>query len=576
MSNRSGIQAQLADAAFKTMVEATAPYCLKILDGARDLPLVNTWVNRRRSMGGGLLMLRTVTGDGVGIADLPALTQRTLRDFAGWQALAGGGVEVILECPINEKFHTDPAEFADLAEATDHFVEAATDAGFWAGVLVVSEGNPPGPNYGAGFFLQPRVLAMLRKWRQLPLRKPGKRVIWVPHGYSHPPAAAEDEYHFDRPRNILAQLPGDARLNYALGEMGCDGGCDLPDKKPGVGWTGYWQRIEDYAAWVRPQVAAVAQDPLCVGGAFFLSGADPNGRPNFVSFDVRDEVDFRPVLTEAVPGPPITWLEPAPTPEVPPMADVTLSVPTRTAHAAEGNWGQGETFGPCIGVVIHSTGGAGRTLETEYVGTINWFQNPDAGVSAHRVIGAGKFSEVCTSLHDHEKAYHAREPANTNRRGIEFAHPDGFDAVAYPDFQYEAAAELIVRWKLADAARGWVWPLKLLNQADALRDAPGIVYHRDLPAGIRDGRRDPTPPFDGVKLTAAINRWYAKLSGGTPVPPNPPQSEAALNNRVWAIAQQLQDTAPGFEAGGMPHGAAYARTQGEAIKEWVNARKGQK
>lgn len=326
--NRSGIQAQQATPAFKTMVETTVPYCLKILHGARDLPTVNAWANRRRSMGGGLLILRYVTPDNVQIGDIPGLTGEALRLFDGWQTLATGGVEVVLECPINEKFHTDPAEFAALAEATDHFVEAATDAGFWAGVLVTSEGNPPGDNYGVPYFQQPRVLAMLRKWRQLPQRKPGKRVIWCPHGYSHPPTAANDPWHFDRPRHILERLPTDARLNYALGEMGCDGGCDLPDKKPGVGWQGYFDpedgRITRYAAWVRPQVAAIAADPLCIGGAFFLSGADPAGNPNFTSFDVRDEVDFRPVLTEAVAGPPITWLEPAP--EVPPVATTIKGV----------------------------------------------------------------------------------------------------------------------------------------------------------------------------------------------------------------------------------------------------------
>jgi hypothetical protein len=266
-------------------------------------------------------------------------------------------------------------------------------------------------------------------------------------------------------------------------------------------------------------------------------------------------------------------------PKEPPVSDVALSVPTRVSHAADGNWGMGEPFGPCKGVVIHSTGGSGRTLEAEYIGAVNWFTSPEAGVSAHRIVGAGKMAEVCTSVHDHEKAYHAREPSNTNRRGIELAHPDGWDQVQYADFQYEAAGELIARWKMADEKRGWNWPIRLLSRVEAVADAPGLVFHRDLPAGITDGRRDPTPPMDGAKLIAAATRWYAAISGGGGMPPTPtkppPADPTALHDRVYALAQQLQDTAAGFEAGGMPHGAAYVRTQGEAIKEWVNARKAQ-
>lgn len=311
--NKSGIQAQLATDAFKQMVRATWPYTLKILDGARDVGLVTEWAAQRRQRGGGLLMLRLVTPDSVRIDELPELTDRALVAFSGWQVFAEGGVTVVLELPINEKFHTDEKDFADLAEASVPQAEKVHRAGFVAGVLVTSEGNPPGPDSGIAFFTQPRVLAALRRFREL-------GSVWAPHGYSHPPAKADDPDHFNRPPRILAQLPEDARLNYAFGEMGCDGGCALPDQKPGVGYKGYFAdpAARGYASWVRPQVTALAADELCIGGALFLSGHDPAGRPNFETFDVGDEVDFRPVLTDDAAGPPVRWLTPvltAPAPE---------------------------------------------------------------------------------------------------------------------------------------------------------------------------------------------------------------------------------------------------------------------
>jgi hypothetical protein len=382
--------------------------------------------------------------------------------------------------------------------------------------------------------------------------------IFCPHGYSHPPAASDDADHATRPARILRQLPEPARLNYLYGEAGCDGGCNLApafgvraNQKPGRGWRDYFPDARAYADWLAPFAQAVAWDPLCVGAAIFLSGADPAGQPNFTSFDIGDEVDLRPLFTADVPGPQVAWLGPtagpvpAPTPTPsggPIVSDVVLSVSERHTHAADGNWGAGEPFGPCRGVVIHSTGGGASSLENEFTSTIAWFTNPDAGVSAHAVIGAGKFSEVCRTVGDLEKAYHAREPSNTNRRGIELAHPDGlrWESVQYPTFQYEAAGELIARWKLADEARGWVWPIALLSRAQLARnpDAPGIAYHRDLPAGIADGRRDPTPPFDGSKLIAAASRWYARLSAGLPTPAPtppavPPEVIAALDT-LWA------------------------------------------
>ena len=270
------------------------------------------------------------------------------------------------------------------------------------------------------------------------------------------------------------------------------------------------------------------------------------------------------------------------TPEVP-VANVDLSVEERVAHAVDENYAVGQTFGPSIGVVLHSTGGPSSSIENQYIGTINWFQNPDSGVSAHRVVGGGKFSEVCTSVHDHEVANHAgaenNAPSeNRRRRGIEIAHGDGgaWDSVAYTPFQYAATAELIARWHLADKAKGWNWPIKIISREDAAKAVPGIVFHKDTPAGIYYGRRDPTPPFDGARLVKETLEWVKKITGGTappvtppvipPVVPGVPAGVTALRDRCYALAEEIQGTAEMWRAAGYPQHAQLIETTQEGFK----------
>lgn len=251
------------------------------------------------------------------------------------------------------------------------------------------------------------------------------------------------------------------------------------------------------------------------------------------------------------------------------VSDIVLSVPERHSHAVEGNWGAGQPFGPPVGVTVHSTGGGSSTIENEYTATINWFQNPSSGVSAQRVVGGGAFSEVNTSAHDREVAYHGRDPDNHRRHSIELAHGFGgaWDSVAYPDFQYEAAGELIARWCIAD---GDAWPIRLLSREELAGNplAAGIALHKDTPNGVKDGKRDPSPPFDPPRLIAAAQAWYDHLTGGATLPPAP--DLAALADQVWGLGDQLMRVGAQYDAAGYPHRAEYVRSQGNAIKEWVN------
>jgi hypothetical protein len=321
--NKSGLQVQRSTPAFETMFEAVCAelFVYKQLDGARDWGRAQAWADARRARGlPGVLVLRLVTADNEPLSELPRLTANALVFWSGFQALAGDGIVVILEVPINERFHTDMAQFAELCEASVVAAGAIKDAGFTPGVLVIAEGNPPGPNYGIDFFLQPRVLACLRQFRAM-------GAVWMPHGYSHPPDPSDDEFHSTRPSKILALLPEECRLNYAYGEDGCDGGTSQANQKPGQGFRAYFgdgggtTGPRKYRDWMAAKRAAVAADPLCIGSAIFLDGADPASRPPWDSFDIGDEVDFRAYFRESVAGPPITWLEEEEEPVPPPRPD---------------------------------------------------------------------------------------------------------------------------------------------------------------------------------------------------------------------------------------------------------------
>lgn len=548
MVRKMGFQCQAVGEAQRSMVRATWPHCLKLLHGAHDLELAREW---RARVPDGVLVLRLVTDDDEPLSELPRLVEAAILAFEGFQSVGG---RIVLEVPINERFQTTHAEFAALAQASVPAAARIKAAGYTPGVLVTSEGNPPGPPvdpspFGMGFWTQPAVLEALLSFRAM-------GAIWCPHGYSHPPDASDDAHHALRPAWVMANLPAPARLNYLYGECGCDGGTNQPNKKPGVGWRGYFDdrgqsAASKYAEWLRAFALGAAADPLCVGAAIFLSGWSDR---RWESFDVGDEVDLRALLTADVPGPPIRWLAPTP-PQEPPMSeDIVLSCPMRASHAAEGNYAPGPR--PTTrGVVIHTTRGGASSVETEYVATLNWFTNPDAGVSAHLVIGAGRFSEACRSVHDAEVAHHAREH-NATHLGLEIVQQTPATPIA--DFSYRAAAEACRKW-----AATYGFPLRRVMDARQ----PGLIGHEDTAAGKRDGKTDPGPLFDWP-------RFLALCQEGPTVPTTP--TADALRTKVYALGEQIAQTAADWRAAGYPQTAEYCESQGYAVMKSMVTGKGEK
>jgi|ERR1043165_2934852 hypothetical protein len=292
--NKTGFQIQRWGSDVDSMLSATYPHLLEFLHTGANLTAARTWRSRRPD---GILVLRTVGSNQESLEDWAQLTDVDIGLWKPWLQLGG---KIILKVRWNEQYHTSQADFARLARFTLLAARKIKDAGFTPGVLSISEGNPPGPNFGIDFFLQLEVLEALAELREL-------GAVWCPNGYSHPPAGSTEPYHSLRPMEILRRLPEPYRLNYLLAESGCDGGTDQLNQRREVGWRGYFDSARAYASWCRPKRDALAQDPLCLGESIFLCGGlPPWNKPE--GFDIGDEVDLRPLFTELVPGPPITWL----------------------------------------------------------------------------------------------------------------------------------------------------------------------------------------------------------------------------------------------------------------------------
>ena len=241
--------------------------------------------------------------------------------------------------------------------------------------------------------------------------------------------------------------------------------------------------------------------------------------------------------------------------------DIVLSVRTDESLASPENYQKGPRA-RTLGVFIHSTRG-GTRRDTEYSSTVNWFQNPDAQVSAHLVIGLPPFEQVARCVHDDDIAWHARE-ANQTHLSIELCQPTITDPIT--DFQYRAAAE---------ACRLWAAKYHFPTTRSMSIVTPGIIGHEDSEPGKRDHKSDPGPAFDWAKFLA--------LTGGQPVPPVPtptptpsPVAANKLRDQSYALAEQIQALGPKWRSVGYPQMAEYVETQGEAIKKTLVISKGER
>jgi hypothetical protein len=128
-------------------------------------------------------------------------------------------------------------------------------------------------------------------------------------------------------------------------------------------------------------------------------------------------------------------------------------------------------------VIIHVTQGS-------YAGTISWFQNPDAQVSAHYVVRSAD-GEVTHMVADADTAWHAR---SGNAYGIGIEH-EGFidDPSWFTDAMYRSSAALT----------SW-----LCDTYGIPKDRTGIVGHSEVPG---NDHTDPGPNWNWDYYIQLVN-----------------------------------------------------------------------
>ncbi|MFG3166138.1 N-acetylmuramoyl-L-alanine amidase [Streptomyces sp. NPDC048200] len=130
-------------------------------------------------------------------------------------------------------------------------------------------------------------------------------------------------------------------------------------------------------------------------------------------------------------------------------------------------------------VVIHVTQGS-------YAGTISWFQNPTAEVSAHYVVRSSD-GQITQMVRDKDTAWHAR---SGNATGIGIEH-EGYidDPTWFTDAMYRSSAALTAY---------------LCNRYGIPKDRAHIVGHSEVPG---NDHTDPGPNWNWT--------YYMQLVGGS-------------------------------------------------------------
>lgn len=144
-------------------------------------------------------------------------------------------------------------------------------------------------------------------------------------------------------------------------------------------------------------------------------------------------------------------------------------------------------------------------------GTIDWFQNPDANVSAHYVANH-ETGGLTQQLDESDIGWHAGNwPYNQHSLGIE--HSGWVNQTNYTDELYAASAS-IARW----AATEYDFPKRVrrydIAPCDALAGDGGIIGHNQIPnpndcsqSGGISGHTDPGSLWNWGRYEGFVRRW---------------------------------------------------------------------
>ncbi|MGI5177891.1 N-acetylmuramoyl-L-alanine amidase [Dactylosporangium sp. CA-152071] len=151
--------------------------------------------------------------------------------------------------------------------------------------------------------------------------------------------------------------------------------------------------------------------------------------------------------------------------------------PARWVPANAANYGAGRSS-RITTVVIHVTQGS-------YAGTVNWFQNPAAGVSAHYVVKSSN-GEITQMVREGDTAYHAR---SANAYGVGIEHEGYVDNPAwFTDAMYRSSAAL-TRY--------------LCDKYGIPKNRTGIKGHNEIPG---NDHTDPGPNWNWNYYISLVNQ----------------------------------------------------------------------
>ncbi|MEV4813346.1 N-acetylmuramoyl-L-alanine amidase [Micromonospora avicenniae] len=163
--------------------------------------------------------------------------------------------------------------------------------------------------------------------------------------------------------------------------------------------------------------------------------------------------------------------------------------PARWIAANGANYGAGRSSAITT-VIIHVTQGS-------YAGTVSWFQNPSAGVSAHYVVKSSN-GEITQMVREGDTAYHAR---SGNAYGVGIEHEGYVDDPAwFTDAMYRSSAAL-TRY--------------LCDKYGIPKSRTGIKGHNEIPG---NDHTDPGPNWNWNYYISLVNQGGtgSKYLAGSP------------------------------------------------------------
>lgn len=166
-------------------------------------------------------------------------------------------------------------------------------------------------------------------------------------------------------------------------------------------------------------------------------------------------------------------------------------------------------------VVVHVTQGS-------YAGSISWFQNPTAEVSAHYVVRSSD-GEITQTVRDSDTAYHARS-ANASALGIEH---EGFidDPSWFTDAMYRTSAALTK---------------SLCDRYGIPKDRAHIIGHSEAPG---NDHTDPGPYWDWTRYMELVggDSGGGDSTDGLSFPSYATQQSGSTGAQVKAVQQLLNE-----------------------------------